>query len=117
MSPKFAFYTVWGLQLLANTFILGMIILNFVLPFYGHKEGLILALIFARIFWKTQKDGTGYKDLIKDYKSYKEDQNLWFTAEWEINKRYSLKNKREIPERKVRKRLKEKKIKIWPQHS
>jgi hypothetical protein len=103
MNPKRAFYSLWILQLLSNLVILAMATINLVIIFNGHPEGIIIALIFARIIYIGENGGTGFKALIKDYKTFKEDQYIF-----NINKRYSLKNKREIPKKIIIKQLKRK---------
>lgn len=105
---------LWYIQLISNLFILGMGIANLVLViFFDRPEAFILFGAFMIIYFKGEREGTGIRSLIRDKKDFKEK----FICNEEINKRYSLKKKKFISERKVRKEKERREIIIIQQRT
>ena len=110
---KMSFYLVWGAQLLSILVVFTMAIVNILMIFKGHGEAALLALIFGIMSYRFATNKTsGFKALRKDLRAFKEDQN--FIWRYPINDRYSLRKKKKIPEKIVRRRLKTFGVKIWP---
>ena len=101
------FYILWVLQFFAHLSFLLFGGIYFALGFLNKASPEIFGLgfIFVVLFILQQRSKNNIKELLRDRKDF--EREYWGYVDWSINKRYSLRKKREIPEKKVRKHISE----------
>jgi len=102
MGGRVTFYILWCFQVFAHV---APLLLGTAYFIVAAKEALFLGFIFIGMFIYQQRSTNNIKSLFKDRKDF--ERGYWtLTPRFdELNKRYSLRKKREIPENKVRKHL------------
>lgn len=107
---KWSFYFLWVIQLFAHLSFLLFGITYFILASVklegeAAPEVFGLGFVFIILFILQQRSKNNIRGLMRDRKDF---ERGWWTVNgrmFEINKRYSLRKKHEIPEMKVRKGL------------
>ena len=100
------FYTIWVMQLVAHLSFLFFGIAYFTLGFIkkASPEIFSLGFVFFILFILQQRSKNNIKGLMRDRREFIDSQNFWvYGAYIEINERYSVKRKKKIPEKRIRK--------------